>query len=213
MRTRLALLFVVSAPFALAGTIAACGGDDATSATNSGDGGAGNDGTTGSDGAGGDGTTGNDGSSGDGTMGNDGGTGSDGSSNDGSTGVDGGSPSNPGQVTCGTASCDIDAGQSCCVHIDGGSACVANMPGTCTGGLRKRCDEAADCPMGQICCYEIGGAGINTACATTCNTRPQACKTTSECKNDGGMCAVHQCQGMLSGFSIESCSGLPMACP
>ncbi len=127
---------------------------------------------------------------------------------------DGGVPPNPGSVTCGSTSCAV-ATSFCCVAPDGGATCQTSG-GTCTalGGAKHECDEAADCPATQVCCYELDAltSTFSTACHVDCagggGLRDQACKQTAECLD--GTCAVHACDG---GATIEACKPFPGVCP
>lgn len=179
-----------------------CGGSTDAGASGGDDGSA--DGTSAGDGAGGGGTGDDAGGGGGGGGGGEGGGGGGG-------GEGGAQASNPGKVACGATSCDVtDAGaQFCCLGRDGG-AC--EQAGTQCFGLRERCDEAADCPTGAVCCYEFGPTGLEARCrAGGCGQGVQACRTQAECTS--GTCAVHTC-GRDGGLgTIESCSGAPPVCP
>lgn len=78
-------------------------------------------------------------------------------------------------------------------------------PNTCTGTTMV-CDEAADCPSGQICCGFVGnGGGFATKCQTSCGTGLQFCHGSAECLS--GTCTITpNCHGV----TIETCNGI---CP
>lgn len=175
---------------ALAG-YAACGDDS------SGDGG-GPDGTTTDDAGGSDAVTPDDGGS-DATP-------------TGCVPIDGGLPCDPGHVACGAATCDTSK-QVCC-FADGGAKATCTTPRPTDGGkppanacvgTEAFCDEAADCPAGQVCCGFVGSTGgFATSCATSCGTGLQFCHGNAECVS--GTCTAQQCRGE----TIETCSSI---CP
>jgi hypothetical protein len=127
--------------------------------------------------------------------------------------IDAGPPpsSDPGQITCAGAPCSVPA-HYCCddATADGGTEkCVPASTSAC-GGLRRACDEAADCGGGQVCCIPPNGAqfvAYNAQCAVTCKNDPlsyQLCKTDQECEN-GLTCVTQVCHGK----EIRSCGPLP----
>ena len=129
---------------------------------------------------------------------------------DGCSPIDGGFACDPGRVTCGATSCDL-AKQYCCITSDGGKdTCTNNPPdsGTsnlCVGGTKAFCDEAADCPNGQICCGFVGPmGGFTTSCQASCGTGIQFCRGSAECTSDS--CVAQTCRGE----SIETCGAF---CP
>ncbi|HEY1955084.1 MAG TPA: hypothetical protein VGH28_05715 [Polyangiaceae bacterium] len=119
----------------------------------------------------------------------------------------------PGKVTCGNVVCNT--GQECCAAPsgDGGFTltCV-NGGGACPNGVTRACDEAADCPLNEVCCYEEQGGNLAAGCHGDCGggggTRFQACASTAECQS--GTCSVHTC---TAGGSVETCEGIPNVCP
>jgi len=127
--------------------------------------------------------------------------------------IDAGPPpsSDPGQITCAGAPCSVPA-HYCCddATADGGTEkCVPASTSAC-GGLRRACDEAADCGGGQVCCIPPNAApfvAYNAQCAVTCKNDPlsyQLCKTDQECEN-GLTCVTQVCHGK----EIRSCGPLP----
>src|SRR5436309_2608526 len=73
--------------------------------------------------------------------------------------IEGGLACDPGHIACGALACDAGA-QVCCINDGGAKETCAVAPPTdggkpppnaCTG-TKMACDEAADCPSGQICC-------------------------------------------------------------
>ncbi len=177
----------------LAGTsFLACGGGD-DSVASGGDGGA--DGTVaGDDGGGGGGDDGGGGGGGDGATGEGGGKGDGGG---------GGGGSNPGQISCGAATCSA-ASQLCCDPLgDAGPEC--REAGANCNGLEFQCDETADCDAGNVCCLEL--APPRARCRNNCTGpgRYEECKLDSEC-GDGGACKAYTCQG---GVAVKTCKKPP----
>ena len=128
--------------------------------------------------------------------------------------VDGGLACDGLHIACGNNLCDAGA-QVCCIN-DGGTKETCTVapvtdsgkpppPNACTG-TSMTCDEAADCPSGQICCGFVGSAGgFATKCQTSCGTGLQFCHGSAECLT--GECTVQtQCHGV----TIETCSAF---CP
>lgn len=124
--------------------------------------------------------------------------------------VDGGLSCDPGKVTCGNASCDL-AKQFCCIDDAGAKQTCDNYPPDSgppppngCNGTKVDCDEAADCPSGQVCCGFVGaGGGFTTSCHQGgCGTGIQMCRSTNECAS----CLVQTCRGV----TMETCSAL---CP
>lgn len=119
--------------------------------------------------------------------------------------------SDPGQITCAGAPCSVPANYCCDgATADGGTEkCVPGFTSSC-GGLRRACDEALDCPGGQVCCIPPDAApfiAYNAQCAATCKNDPlsyQLCKTDLECEN-GLTCVTQICHGK----EIRSCGALP----
>ena len=123
-----------------------------------------------------------------------------------------GAACDPGHVTCGSTSCDLTK-DVCCV-ADGGAKFTCTVPrptdggkpppNACTG-TEAFCDEAADCPAGQVCCGFVGATGgFATSCATSCGTGLQFCHGNAECVS--GTCTAQPCRGE----TIETCSSV---CP
>lgn len=131
---------------------------------------------------------------------------------DGCTPIDGGLACDPGHVTCGGTSCDLTK-QFCCITDAGaGNTCTTYPPdsgpppkNSCTGETKVLCDEAADCPSGQVCCGFVGASGgFATSCAASCGTGIQFCRGSAECTSDS--CVAQTCRGE----SVETCGAF---CP
>ena len=127
--------------------------------------------------------------------------------------IEGGLPCDGVHVACGNLLCD--AGTQVCCIADGGTKETCTIapptdggkppPNACTA-TKMACDEAADCPSGQICCGFVGtGGGFATSCQTSCGTGLQFCHGSAECVS--GQCTVlPQCHGV----TIETCGAF---CP
>jgi len=117
--------------------------------------------------------------------------------------------SDPGNVTCSGASCGVPANY-CCDMGDAGQSCVPGTTSSCAG-LRRSCDEAADCTGQDVCCVNPSQA-MALFYSTTCMPpsycdpfiSPQICKTDAECANNQP-CVAQMCNGYL----IRSCGPLP----
>ncbi len=129
--------------------------------------------------------------------------------------VDGGAPKpDPLNVTCAGAPCAVP-GNYCCdtPTLDGGvEKCVPDSTSSCAG-LRRACDEAADCAGvtgTKVCCIPPNAAQLvayNAQCTLSCKGDPfayQLCKTTAECEN-GQACVTQTCNG----YTISTCGPIP----
>jgi hypothetical protein len=105
--------------------------------------------------------------------------------------------STPGSVACGRTPCAI-ASSECCFSAPatpGGPPTTTCQPSTetCTT-YAISCDEKADCPNGEYCCFGLGDAGEHRAsCSRTCVTL-QSCRTNEECLG-GKPCKQQTCFG------------------
>ena len=113
----------------------------------------------------------------------------------------GGLTSDPGRVSYGAVTCPAGAGAGCCLpligdplSIDAGT-CV-NSQHACGSPLGTfECDEAADCPVGTVCCYQWGSGAfiVHSRCVTSCPAgEVQACRTNAECVASGA-CKLRTC--------------------
>jgi hypothetical protein len=124
----------------------------------------------------------------------------------GSVGADG-LASDPGRVSCGATTCPAGAGAGCCLPLTGdrfsidAGTCVNSQHGCGSPLGTFECDEAADCPVGTICCYEWGSGAfiVHSRCVTSCPTASgglgdevQACRTNAECIASGA-CKLRTC--------------------
>ena len=211
---RLTWLALLVAPIVAA---VACGGSDGAVSGNDdgggGDGGSndatvgGNDGGGGSDGGG----SNDGGGTGDVAVGEAG-------NGDGSATVDGGLPSDPGAVSCGASTCTTST-QYCCIRFefDGGVAdasCVADdAGGAACQTFKERCNEAADCDAGSVCCAELLAGGSSTCRKASTDPNDlcgaggvQLCRTNTECAT-GVTCNVVTCGNR----KVQVC-GVPQGC-
>jgi hypothetical protein len=127
-------------------------------------------------------------------------------------------PSDPGVVPCGGTPCKVP-GNYCCDTSQNPmptpSKCVPDITSSC-GGLRQACNEAADCPNGDVCCVPPN-ANIRIALNAQCSPKgscmdptyfPQLCRTNAECDN-GKPCVQQLCLGV----TVWSCGGIdPKRC-
>lgn len=209
-----------------AGGILACSSDgdgDLPSDDNGQDSGGGSDATTGTDGGRGDG----------------GGTGDGGTRTDGGDGGTGTCPDNlqlrpsDGGVFCPFANTNLpdgspfaitcDIGQHCCVYPFNSSQPSSNQASDCqttcptfdAGGSDYECDEAQDCPSGNICCVNANPPDLDnefcsrvrvlktTRCRTSCQAGEfQACQTQAECAS-GFTCTPTKYPGKQVGVCIQ----------
>lgn len=118
-------------------------------------------------------------------------------------------PSDKNHVSCGSDKCSVP-GEECCEKLDA-SACQQATGGNCSGVV-ARCDEAANCPPGQVCCVTSQSpSGLETECRQSCQGgNPQSCRTDGEC---GGMgpCVAWTCAGSV----VATCQagGSASGCP
>jgi hypothetical protein len=69
-------------------------------------------------------------------------------------------------VDCDGNTCDIGAGETCCIDGSQNGACTQ---GSCGNDIPVTCDEQADCG-GQICClFEDGSGTLSVECASDCS--------------------------------------------
>jgi hypothetical protein len=111
--------------------------------------------------------------------------------------------SNPGRVSCGEAECSLPA-EACCATL---TTTTCQAPGaSCEGGGVQRCDEAADCEGGNVCCLRLDPDKPEATCEPGCirgASRLQLCKTDAECPE--GTCYVNRCAG---GVVYRACAAI-----
>jgi len=115
----------------------------------------------------------------------------------------------PGQVSCGSNTCHPTPDEYCCVN-DGGANCGTDSTQCSAGSLEAHCDEAADCPTGNVCCGSIQGFKLVVTCVDvnmnkcpSTSTQYQVCKTDAECQNNAG-CKIQNCAGAI----VHTCGGI-----
>ena len=111
-------------------------------------------------------------------------------SSGGTTGSGGMNAKSPGAIACGAETCDTLT-QKCCAAPDGAGTCIS-LADTCGPSLRfdyefdeMKCDDAADCTGGQICCLDLSKtapAKISYECS------PGPCNLHEACI-PGGVCS------------------------
>lgn len=112
----------------------------------------------------------------------------------------------PGSVPCGDQACAVPDNVCCDARELGGALrCVPQSVSSCSG-LRRQCNEAADCSPGQVCCIPPNAA-VRLAYNAQCLPRGecggpywiQLCSGDAECA--GARCTVQSCVGA----SIAAC--------
>jgi hypothetical protein len=101
-------------------------------------------------------------------------------------------------------SCDAGFTNACCVTYlnDGGQTYACQPQGQCMGS-RWRCDEIADCMMGDLCCTGVIQGEVFKQCAMFCgNGSVRACKSTKDCP-DAGACNTYTCPGNVQ---VQACT-------
>lgn len=98
-------------------------------------------------------------------------------------------PDEPGKVWCAGVSCSVASEQCCAPAMPPvGPAAQCQKAGTACAQIAMRCDDASDCPSGQICCGASGPGKV------------VECKPLSECSsaaNESVHCAAKSCPGGL----------------
>ena len=138
------------------------------------------------------------------------------------SGWDGGvGPSTPGAIRCGNGTCAAGT-EECCLRSDGvpaSNGCGSRGNVTCNGTQTvRRCDEAADCNQGELCCLSVftsPPAILGSTCTSASN--PDAVE---ECQADGAVgcgsdadcdalglppCVAQLCRGDI----LQTCGRLP----
>lgn len=118
----------------------------------------------------------------------------------------------PGEVTCGMATCMVPA-QTCCTTLfPAGQTCQA--PSSCSGGTSApgNCDGPEDCSGGQLCCAPSGFSDLimGTTCAASCGSRFQMCQTSSDCP--GGQ-TCHACRPPMGMGNVVGLCNAGAMCP
>jgi hypothetical protein len=136
----------------------------------------------------------------------------------------GGQPCDPGYVDCDSTRCSTNAGSFCCADQPGlgclapGAMVVPSL--TCEAPVY--CNEAADCPIGTVCCGDVVCPGAVPDCNAFAEQRCladcdggfgrygvpwQACRSNAECPS--GTCLAQFCQsGAGNGVAVEACEML-----
>jgi hypothetical protein len=121
----------------------------------------------------------------------------------------------PKSVTCNGMPCAVPDNYCCdqgMLPKPGVEKCVPNSVSSC-GGMRRSCDETADCGVGEACCTAVSAAfafTYSTQCAPAANCTGmdpymyRHCKSSSECPM-GVTCVAQLCQGHM----VQTCGGIP----
>ncbi len=91
-------------------------------------------------------------------------------------------------VDCFGDTCDVSAGEVCCVDNAAMGSC--SMGGCASGEYPIECDEQADCP-GEVCCVNKNGSAIDdVSCSFDCvgPNEDLICSSTDPCPAMEGMC-------------------------
>jgi hypothetical protein len=104
----------------------------------------------------------------------------------------------PNQIRCGAATCPVETDYCCSSADDTFDLC---SPTFC--GVRRECDETADCLPGEVCCYRVF-LSPPPAVGSTCVPKGQcsfegltwiACSSQSDCQAEGApACVAQQCR-------------------
>jgi hypothetical protein len=113
-----------------------------------------------------------------------------------------------GGIRCGSTTCD-PATTFCCL-TSGNIRCLAlNAMGCSASTDRLHCDDAADCPTGQICCASQGmnGNGADALCSLTtlgCGAPRQILcdpTVTAPCLNLAGLVCSANGSGLIDEYA------------
>lgn len=120
----------------------------------------------------------------------------------------GGAACTPGMVACGAASCPVPD-NPCCLSLSPQSATCSVIGSSCDGFIVS-CDEASDCPGGEICCLDVTSQTTGTqtcqkgpTCPTSKYMDAQICRSNAECA--GGSCSSWSCTIEYPHTVIEAC--------
>ncbi|NUP09018.1 MAG: hypothetical protein HOW73_23455 [Polyangiaceae bacterium] len=92
------------------------------------------------------------------------------------------------EVPCGGETCNVDAGEECCIDNDGApfGTCKSNCAGF---EASLECNEPADCP-GQLCCLDDSGGNLDGShCGDFCGDEELCDPANPDC--GGGDCVQH----------------------
>lgn len=125
------------------------------------------------------------------------------------SGTDAGGPTtvlspSPGHVPCGNKDCELP-GKVCCTNNFNQCGTPPASEDDAKKCRAKVCDEAADCPNGQVCCMD--GSNMPTSyCAANCKGQDvKLCQSNAECGNS--TCETYKCSFALIPLGeINACS-------
>jgi len=107
----------------------------------------------------------------------------------GTGGAGGAGGTGPGIVACGSSTCDMTAGDSCCMYF---GVFVCGPSNKCSSSNTIACDGPEDCPGAQVCCAKLNGPGTqvrHVECLDQCGSSEKvicggstaACTTGKQC--------------------------------
>jgi len=129
---------------------------------------------------------------------------------------DGGNLCTPGTVSCGDAQCGVPA-EVCC---DSDTESCQAASAACTG-TPIACDEAADCPAGNICCI-LSTSTTKSSARVFCQpgsvcpvikgaiAAAQICRSNNECPSHS--CQFWDCLGNVIESCVNPVPNSPMLC-
>jgi hypothetical protein len=130
---------------------------------------------------------------------------------------DGGMACTPHSVACGSTPCTTPTDVCCANGFTMGVPTTGTCQASTTCGLGSTevaCEEAADCPSGQLCCETpptLGGGPGTQTCSGACPAPSyQLCRSNTECSG-GAHCVPQSCPNGLSPYDVEAC-GLQSGC-
>lgn len=150
---------------------------------------------------------------------------SDGTAPDGSPPSEGGPGTSTTELRCGVSTCSIP-GQSCCVDFSqgppqelsfacvNGSDCPAPDSGPTAGqpGVSLKCQGAANCQAGTVCCISKIQNTVFARCTPVCGTgEAQLCEpnaTAPGCSNVSGSCSSANVESWGLPSSYGTCGGV-----
>ena len=132
-------------------------------------------------------------------------------------GPDGGARCTPGVVACGGdgGACATSTSACCQANPPEGGTCQPSSAACPSGQSKIQCEEAADCPSGNVCCElfpAYATLGPTTCMASCPMDQSQICRTHAECAaGDAGpaKCLLQTCGSTAFGgksVTLEACA-------
>lgn len=125
-------------------------------------------------------------------------------------------PPTPGFILCGASLCSASS-QQCCLGVGASGALAASCqtPAATCEGASLQCDEPADCPPSEVCCFGLltsaaGPSAASVVLGSRCGGRATCvgvgrlilCRKDSDCGVGGGVC----CPGIGMPTCQATCS-------